>query len=99
MVILDIDPPYLVTLAWGGGGAEELEGCDAVYLTNHSTITLVVVTDFLLHLLPPAWCVTSSTPIMHFPAAGQVPSPSNQGLTLVHIPAQLKRFLWDRGCM
>jgi hypothetical protein len=22
-----------------------------------------------------------------------------QGLTLLHISAQLKRFLWDRGCM
>ena len=22
-----------------------------------------------------------------------------QGLTLVHISAQLERFLWDRGCM
>jgi hypothetical protein len=21
-----------------------------------------------------------------------------QGLTLIHIPAQLKRFVWDRGC-
>jgi len=22
-----------------------------------------------------------------------------QGLTLVHLSAQLKRFLWDRGCI
>jgi hypothetical protein len=23
----------------------------------------------------------------------------HQGLTLVHFPAQLKHFLWDRGCI
>ena len=24
---------------------------------------------------------------------------ARQGLTLVHFPAQRKRFLWDRGCI
>ena len=25
--------------------------------------------------------------------------PWHQGLTLVHLPAQRKRFLWDKGCL
>ena len=32
-------------------------------------------------------------------AAASFGRPSNQGVTLVHFSAQLKRFLWDRGCM
>ena len=31
-------------------------------------------------------------------AARAAAAASNQGLTLVHFSAQLKRFLWHRGC-
>jgi len=27
------------------------------------------------------------------------PRPCDQGLTLVHFPSQLERFLWDNGCL
>jgi hypothetical protein len=31
-------------------------------------------------------------------SASTFATPWNQGLTLVHFPAQLKRFLWNREC-
>jgi hypothetical protein len=30
---------------------------------------------------------------------GRVPAPARQGLTLVHLSDERKRFLWDRGCV
>jgi hypothetical protein len=33
-----------------------------------------------------------------FPMVSSLSS-KRQGLTLVHFPAQLKRFLWDSGCL
>jgi len=32
-------------------------------------------------------------------AGTPVSTTTGQGLTLVHFPAQCKRFLWDRGCI
>jgi hypothetical protein len=29
---------------------------------------------------------------------GRIANDVNQGLTLVHLSAQLERFVWDRGC-
>jgi hypothetical protein len=31
--------------------------------------------------------------------AGRQAAPAGQGLTLVHVRAQRKHFLWDRGCV
>jgi len=33
------------------------------------------------------------------PQRGAKFSAVSQGLTLVHFPTQLKRFVWDRGCI
>jgi len=76
MVILEIDPPYIVTLTEFRriqNGCQQAPSHHAPSRMSEMTCPLDIEQLMLM-----TW-------------------PSDQGLTLVHFPAQRKRFLWDRG--
>jgi hypothetical protein len=55
----------------------------------------VAVPDFLR--FPPGNRMMVPVPAANIAAIREAAG-TGQGLTLVHFPAQYKRFVWDRGC-